>query len=101
VALEVHGRVLSADEVLAALAEQWIGLVGQRAAGATVIVPIEFAHQQPEEADEPPDERPARPLRPLRAPAAMPGVPAAPMPLRGDPLAPIGARAPDRNGFPT
>jgi hypothetical protein len=101
VALEVHGRVLSADEVLAALAEQWIGLVGQRAAGATVIVPVEFAYHQPADADEPFDERPTRPVRSLHAPAARPGVPAEPTPLRIDPLAPIGVRAPERNGLPT
>ncbi len=42
VALQVNGRVLSADELLAVLAEQWIGLTTQQGGGLSVIVPIDL-----------------------------------------------------------
>jgi hypothetical protein len=40
-ALQVNGRPLAADELLAVLAEQWIGLAKQRQ-GTSVLVPVDF-----------------------------------------------------------
>ena len=42
VALNVHGRDLTIDEVLAVLAEQCIGLAFQQAGGLSVVVPVEW-----------------------------------------------------------
>jgi len=60
-ALQVNGHPLSADEVLAALAEQVIGLAFAEAGGATVLVPVELPQQQPADS-----VRPAIPRDPLR-----------------------------------
>lgn len=46
-ALQVSGRRLSADEVLAALAEQCIGLAMQQQPGTTVLVPVDLDPAQP------------------------------------------------------
>ena len=100
-ALEVDGRALGADEVLAALAEQWIGLISQRTHGATVIVPVEFAPPQPQDAGQTSEEPPSRPVPVPGAHSSSPGLSAAPTPLRPDPLAPIPFRAPEGNGLPS
>ncbi|MFN8472794.1 MAG: hypothetical protein U0822_11445 [Anaerolineae bacterium] len=42
IALQVNGRVLSTDELLAVMAEQWIGLTTQQGGGLSVIVPIDL-----------------------------------------------------------
>ncbi len=48
-ALEVSGRDLSPDELLAALAEQWIGLAIEQSSAPSVLVPVEFHPSQPPE----------------------------------------------------
>ncbi len=48
-ALEVNGRHLATDELLAALAEQWIGLAIEQSAAPSVLVPVEFDPAQPPE----------------------------------------------------
>lgn len=48
-ALQVNGRRLSTDEVLAALAEQYIGLATQLSGNPTVLVPVEFEPARPAE----------------------------------------------------
>lgn len=46
-ALEVNGRRVTIDELLAALSEQCIGLATQESGGTVVVVPVEFAPVQP------------------------------------------------------
>lgn len=46
-ALQVGGKRLSTDEVLAALAEQCIGLAMQQQPGASVLVPVDLDPAQP------------------------------------------------------
>ncbi len=46
-ALEVDGRQLSIDELLAVLAEACIGVATQQQGGSTVLVPVELAPGQP------------------------------------------------------
>ncbi len=41
-ALQVNGRHLSPDELLAALAEQWIGLAIEQSGAPSVLVPVEL-----------------------------------------------------------
>jgi hypothetical protein len=99
-ALVANDRPLSADDVLAALAEQWIGLVGQRAVGASVLVPIEFAPPERHQVDSARASHALRAIRP-RNPAGVPGAYPAATPLRADPLdplAPMPFSAPERNG---
>ena len=64
-ALQVNGKRLSTDEVLAALTEQLVGLALQQAPGIDIRVPIRL-----EPGDDGPAERrtpmPPSPLRPLR-----------------------------------
>lgn len=48
-ALQVDGRRLSTDELLAVLAEQCIGLATQQSGGPSVLVPIEIEPAQPAE----------------------------------------------------
>lgn len=48
-ALQVNGRSLGPDELLAALAEQWIGLALEQSAAPSVLVPIEFDPTHPSE----------------------------------------------------
>ena len=48
-ALEVNGRPLGPDELLAVLAEQWIGLAIEHSATPCVLVPVEFDSTQPPE----------------------------------------------------
>ena len=64
-ALQVNGKRLSTDEVLAALTEQLVGLALQQAPGIDIRVPIRL-----EPGDDGPSERrtplPPSPLRPLR-----------------------------------
>lgn len=48
-ALEVNGRPLGPDELLAALAEQWIGLAIEQSAAPSVLVPVEFNPTHPSE----------------------------------------------------
>jgi len=57
-ALEVNGKRLTIDELLAALAEQCIGLTTQESGGTAVVVPVEF------EPVEPPAEARLRAFRP-------------------------------------
>jgi hypothetical protein len=105
-ALAANDRPLSADDVLASLAEQWIGLVGQRAVGASVIVPIEFAPPERHQIDNARESHALRAIRPRTpaTPAGVPGAYPAPTPLRADPLdpldplAPLPFSAPERNG---
>lgn len=49
-ALQVDGRGLETDELLAALAEQCIGLATQETGGSSVLVPVEFESARPAEA---------------------------------------------------
>ena len=63
-ALQVNGRALTLDELLATLAEQCIGIATQQSGGLSVVVPVEL-----EPAPLSPDHRPAPPRDPL-APAA-------------------------------
>ncbi len=48
-ALEVNGRPLGPDELLAALAEQWICLAIEQSAAPSVLVPVEFDPTHPSE----------------------------------------------------
>jgi hypothetical protein len=48
-ALEVNGRHLCLDELLAALAEGWIGLAIDQSGAPSVLVPVEFDQFQPPE----------------------------------------------------
>src|SRR5439155_23001134 len=46
-ALQVDGRGLDTDELLAALAEQCIGLATQDSGGSSVLVPVELGPARP------------------------------------------------------
>ncbi len=48
-ALEVNGRHLSPDELLAALAEQWIGLAIEQSGSPSLLVPVELDAAWPPE----------------------------------------------------
>lgn len=61
-ALQVNGRRLSPDELLAALAEQCIGLATQHS--ASVLVPIDFEPAQPAQQSHPAEVRRVGALRP-------------------------------------
>jgi hypothetical protein len=63
-ALQVNGKRLSSDELLAALAEQCIGLICQGGNGASVTVPIQLEPAAPR------DIEPGLPPDPLAAAAA-------------------------------
>lgn len=62
-ALEVNGLRLGSDELLAALAEQWIGLANLRDA-PSVLVPVDFEPTQPNPASRSPS-LPPDPLSPF------------------------------------
>lgn len=57
-ALQVNGRRLSTDELLAALAEQCIGLVIHDSGGPCVLVPVELEPAPPDEPSSRPRLRP-------------------------------------------
>lgn len=57
-ALQVNGRSLGVDELLAVLAEQCIGLAAQESGGPSVLIPVELEPTGPAETRHP------RPLRP-------------------------------------
>ena len=57
-ALQVNGRVLTADELLATLAEQCIGIATQQSGGVSVVIPIELEPLPPPEEHRLPAPRP-------------------------------------------
>ena len=72
-ALQVNGRALTGDELLAALAEQCIGIATQQSGAPSVVIPVELEPPRPAG-----DHRPPSPQRDPLAPPTNGRTPAIP-----------------------
>jgi hypothetical protein len=63
-ALQVDGHRLTTDELLAVLAEQYIGLAMDQGGGTSVLVPVELEPALPAQATDPVEVRRLQPRRP-------------------------------------